>query len=239
MGGSVLFSINKTSDLVLDKGKDESQLGCWCWTRYRGRTNHVLRIFWPTAPTSRLAPFRSTHNKDLLFWKGMIVAVQELLFYKICHFPSPKRRRTYIILMLDSNSNMRQSDLQLALGALHLREAILSRHGDLGPEKFHRNKNRTPIDGIWVSSGLVIEQCGYLHYDSIFTGAEHCCLWVELSFISTFGHNMPAIVHPKARRLHCRDPQVVNNYIKRYEALATKHNGRRRRHYHGRPSPCP
>jgi len=35
---------------------------------------------------------------------------------------------------------------------------------------------------------------------------------------------MPAIVHPRVRRLHCQDPRVVANYIKSYEGLATKHN---------------
>jgi hypothetical protein len=36
--------------------------------------------------------------------------------------------------------------------------------------------------------------------------------------------DMPVIVHPRVRRLHCQDPRVVANYIKSYEDLATKHN---------------
>lgn len=32
-GGNALFSINKASHWVVDKGSDDSKLGRWCWTR--------------------------------------------------------------------------------------------------------------------------------------------------------------------------------------------------------------
>ncbi len=100
----------------------------------------------------------------------------------------------HIIPMLDGNSTMKQSDFQQAKVHLKFREAVLSRHGTQGPATFCRNKTQTPIDGLWVSQGLVFTRSGYLHYDSIFPGLEHRCLWMDISFSSAFGHNMPAIV---------------------------------------------
>jgi hypothetical protein len=60
-------------------------------------------------------------------------------------------------------------------------------------------------------------------YDSI-TLSEHRCLWVDISYTNAFGHNMPLIQHPITRRLHCKDPRVVANYIRTYEKLAIKHD---------------
>lgn len=69
-----------------------------------------------------------------------------------------------------------------------------------------------------------MEYSGYLDYDSIVPGLEHLCIWTDISFISAFGHIMLAVVRPKARKLHCRDPRVISNYIRRYEAMAIKHD---------------
>jgi hypothetical protein len=76
----------------------------------------------------------------------------------------------HITLLMDGNTNMKQSELQDTLGMLGFKEAVLSRHGMLGPETFRRNKNRTLIDGIWVSQSLVIERSGYLDYDLVIPG---------------------------------------------------------------------
>jgi len=41
--------------------------------------------------------------------------------------------------------------------------------------------------------------------------------------VNAFGHAMPAIVRPQARRLHCRDPRIVANYVKKYEQRAIQY----------------
>ncbi len=35
-------------------------------------------------------------------------------------------------------------------------------------------------------------------------------VWIEISYIHAFGHRMPALLRPKARRLKCKDPQCDN-----------------------------
>jgi hypothetical protein len=125
--------------------------------------------------------------------------------------------------MLDGNSDMRDSPLATALKNCSLTEVLLHRHGISGPSTFRRNQTRTPIDSIWASPGISILARGYLDFDQLLTGADHCTLWIDVSFVNAFGHVMPAIVKPKARCLHCRDPRVVHNYVRRYEALAHQH----------------
>jgi hypothetical protein len=88
---------------------------------------------------------------------------------------------------------------------------------------FMRNNARTPIDGIWLSKGLLSTFSGYLDYDSIKPGAEHRCLWTDITFNQAFGHNIPPFVRPPMRRLHCKDPRIVENYVKKNKTLALQH----------------
>ena len=43
-GGVAIFSTNTTAHRVLQSGHDETGLGRWTWTRYRGRNDIVLRV---------------------------------------------------------------------------------------------------------------------------------------------------------------------------------------------------
>ena len=129
----------------------------------------------------------------------------------------------HLILLIDDNSTMKNSDLQAKLQELDMQEACLSWHGNNGPATFRRNKNRTPIDGTWLSKGLSPKFSGYLDYDSLIPGAEHRCLWTDITFIQAFGHNTPPTVRSPMRGLHCKDPRIVENHVKKYEKLAHQH----------------
>ena len=118
---------------------------------------------------------------------------------------------------------MRDSPSATALKNCSMTEALLQRHGFSGPSTFRWNNTRTPIDGIWISPGISISAGGYLDYDCIIPGADHRTLWIDVSFINALGHVMPAIIRPQARRLNCRDPRIVENYVRRYEKLAIQH----------------
>jgi len=124
--------------------------------------------------------------------------------------------------MLDGNFDMRQSMMASSFHSANLREAILHRHGANGPSTFCRNTTNTPIDGIWVSSGISILQGGYLDYDDVVVGADHKCLWIDISYQVAFGSNFPPIPRPKTRRLHCKDARIVTNYLQVFEKEAIK-----------------
>jgi hypothetical protein len=172
MGGdTALLSINK-GDQVSDKGIDESNLGCWCWTRYRGRNNHMLHIicaYRPNFPTGPLSVYWQ-HRSTLLEREDERCPRSAFLQDLGKFLTTALQQGDHITLLMDGNTNMKQSELQDTLGMLGFKEAVLSRHGMLGPETFRRNKNRTLIDGIWVSQSLVIERSGYLDYDLVIPG---------------------------------------------------------------------
>ena len=85
-------------------------------------------------------------------------------------------------------------------------------------------RESTPIDGIWATPGIVIQEGGYFDYDSVFINTDHRCIWIDISFATAFGHNMPHISRPAARRLHCNDPRLVKNYVSKYEKFIFQNN---------------
>jgi hypothetical protein len=125
--------------------------------------------------------------------------------------------------MLDGNADMRRGEIYESLTSCHLREVILKKHGSKYPSTYHRNLHNVPIDRIWASPGLQIMRGGYFDFDSVFINTDHCTLWIDISFITAFGRNMPAIVKPHTRRLHCRDPRVVWNFTSTLEKFLCEH----------------
>jgi len=111
---------------------------------------------------------------------------------------------------------MKQSDLKMALEQLHLVEAILDRHGLDGPATHKRNSTSIPIDRIWKTQGLQIKRGGYFGYNEVFMNADHRCLWLDLAFTSAFGHDLPLARKITPKRLHCKDPRLVDNFINLY-----------------------
>ena len=114
---------------------------------------------------------------------------------------------------------LKNSDFQRVMEGLSLKEAIMDRHGKSGPSKFCRNWSATPVDGIWISPGLQINAGGYFPYDIPISNMEHRCTWIDFLFTQAFGHNVPAIIRPKARRLQPKDPWFVKNFVDCYRKL--------------------
>jgi len=124
-----------------------------------------------------------------------------------------------IILMADANSNLKNSDFQRVMEGLSLEEAIMDRHGKSGPSTFCRNRSTPPVDGIWIPPGLQISPGGYFPYDIPISNMEHRCAWINILFTQAFGHNMPAIIRPKARRFQPKDPWIVKNFVTCYRKM--------------------
>jgi len=147
-GGTALFSLNQASHRVIDKGCDPTNLGRWCGALYRGKNNHLLRVFSAYCPN----PLQSVFSQHRLFLLPRHLFIKDL----VKEVKKAQSKGEHTIIMLDGNFDMRQSMMASSFHSANLREAILHRHGANGPSTFHRNTTNTPIDGIWVSSGISI-----------------------------------------------------------------------------------
>ena len=227
MGGGSIFSINKATHRVISKGFDPSNLGRWTWTRYRGRNNHTLCIicgYRPNPPSGGPFTVYAQHRQFFNTINDERCPRSAFLTDLCLEINKFKGEGDHIILLLDGNQDMRQGTLASRLQDCDLREVILEKFGNNAPSTYRRNTSRTPIDGIWASPSINIEGGGYFLFDEVFPDTYHKCLWVDITYITAFGHNMPAIVRPSARRLHCRDPRIVQNYLRIYERFIIKHN---------------
>jgi hypothetical protein len=172
-GGIALFSIGSAAHRVTEKS-----MGRWAWTRCRGKNNHILRIITAYRPNLPNGPFTvyAQHNAYLnstndIRWPRL--AFKQNVSSSIEAFLESGDR---IILLIDGNSNMISSNLQLFLSSLHLHEVILEKHGTNGPETHRKNTTRTPNDRTWASVGIQVALCSYLVYNKLLPNSDHRCI---------------------------------------------------------------
>jgi hypothetical protein len=61
------YNPQPTENLEVEKGKDNSNLGRWVWTRYRGRNNQTLRIIAAYRPNPPSGPFTVYAQQNAYF----------------------------------------------------------------------------------------------------------------------------------------------------------------------------
>ena len=91
-------------------------------------------------------------------------------------------------------------------------EAILRRNGDDAPATTQQRESPIPIDGIFVSPGVVVEQGGYLGFSENIQ-SDHRCLWIDIDLKRTLGGYEPTKSVRSPRRLAMMDGKSISNYI--------------------------
>jgi len=56
-GGTALFSFDKAAHRIIERGQDPARLGRWCWSRFRGKSQHTLRVVTAYHPNPPGGPF--------------------------------------------------------------------------------------------------------------------------------------------------------------------------------------
>jgi len=90
------------------------------------------------------------------------------------------------------------------------------------PPTFQRG--RKPIDGIFVAPQLFdIALGGYLSFDKAMP-SNHWVIWLDLHIPQVCPQNQEPYSKPAARRLKCKDPQVLARYNAALMDTLTKNN---------------
>ena len=219
-GGVGIFSINKASHRVLARGQDKSRLGRWSSTQYRGKEGISMRVVIAYCPHDKGGDssvygqhrhFFHEQGKPRMprqaFWEDLLVEVRQWL-----------ADGDQLVLAGDWNEDVNVVQRKY-FSALGIREVLLEKYGS-APNTFEFGSK--PIDGIFMSSTLEIQQGGYLPFgDGI--PSDHRALWVDISYSTAFGHNMPPISKPQARRLTCKHPTIRNRFIEANEKFVSEH----------------
>jgi hypothetical protein len=127
-GGTALFSIDKAAHRIIEKGQDPTGLGRWCWSRYRGKSSHTLRVFSAYRPNPPQGPMsvyaqHSLHLRSQADQRCPRLAFLEDLTLQVAE---SKETGDMIIILLDGNTNMKESDLTQVFTSLSLREVLLT-----------------------------------------------------------------------------------------------------------------
>jgi hypothetical protein len=110
---------------VIEKGRDNSNLGRWAWTKLRGKNGITLTIisaYRPNPPSAGVMGVYAQHckyfnsiNQDICPREAFITDLTE----EITKF---KANGDHVVVMLDGNEDMRRGDIQCHFTNLQLRE---------------------------------------------------------------------------------------------------------------------
>lgn len=222
-GGCILTSLERMVHRKISSGADPTGLGRWCWTRYRGRHDVTLRVItaYRTCVTSKTGP-RTAHSQQqrYLHANDDDRTPRQAMLADLCTaLKQYKDSGDQLIVMMDANEDVTDSEIQKRFKELGLIEAITSRHKDKGFVPTYQ-RGRVPIDGIFLSPTLKISEGGYFPFGEF--PLDHRFLWIKIEFTNALGYQMPPLVSPEARRMKTDDPKCTKRFLDEYEKYITK-----------------
>ncbi len=227
-GGTAIFTVNDISHKVIARGKDNSNLGRWCFTTLRGKNNQLLTIitaYCPNPPQAGVMGVYAQHAKYFNLINRDSCPRQAFLDDLKQEIIRLQQEGHNIILMLDGNEDMRRGPLKILLTSLLLKEVILQRHGNRAPSTYRRNSKDVPIDGIWASLNIDITAGGYFAFDEVISATDHRTLWIDITYNTAFScEEYPPICRPSARKLNNQNPNIRDNFNRKRRQLAAKSN---------------
>jgi hypothetical protein len=122
-GGTAIFSVDKAAHRAIEKGANETNLGRWAWTRYKGKGNQTLRMITAYRPNPPQGPFTVYAQQNAFFHtiQRDICPRQAFLLDLRAAITQFMEAGDHIILMIGGNLNMKCSDLCTTLSQLSLR----------------------------------------------------------------------------------------------------------------------
>ncbi len=114
-----------------------------------------------------------------------------------------------VLLMADMDEDVRTPLIKNTFRMVGLVEGLTTQHPRPPPT---HNRGSNPIDGIFIPISL-IDQCqtGYLEFGKAIP-SNHRALWIDMAAHNVCSMEPEPIECPKARRLQCRDPRIIERY---------------------------
>ena len=235
-GGCSATLFNETSHCTRSSGVDPTGLGRWAWIKIRGTDKN--RDVDPTEDAEALGPcdlvvvaaYRPSNGTTA----GGVYTQQQNYFHDQLGIEVDPREKFLedllkeirewrklgceVIVGVDANEDVslnHPGSIRQVFRDSGLREAILSRHHGPYPATQQTNKTDTPIDGLFVTSGVVIRAGGYQEFHKYFS-SDHRGIWIDIDLWSTLRrHQQTPYFQP--RRLSTNDPRTTRRYIKAAE----------------------
>jgi hypothetical protein len=214
-GGAMHIIRGQTLFRVISQGVDKSNMGRWCWALLSGKRGITTRIITAYRPCLSNG-IKSTYmqQKRIMDATRRTVCPRSSMVDDLAKAINDwMSAGDQIILMIDLNDDVINSNAARAFRAIGLRECISQRHNDINTPSTCNKGTRT-IDGIFTSSTINITRGGYLPYSYFPT--DHRALWIDVTMANLCGNRMAEIKLPQARRLKCNDPKTQRKWTQLY-----------------------
>jgi hypothetical protein len=121
-GGTALFSIGTSAHRAVARGIDNSLLGRWCWTMYKGKNNQTLKVYSAYRPNPPSGPFSvyAQHRQFFATRSSDICPRQAFLDDLSQDIQKSMDDGHHLVILLDGNDDMRASATSSALTHLTL-----------------------------------------------------------------------------------------------------------------------
>ena len=212
-GGAITLSVNQAAHRAYGRGYDDTGLGRWAWTRYRGKNGASLRIVSAYRPClnkqgattvySQHRRFLDDNNDDrcprVAWLEDLQVAVRLW-----------KKDGDQIILAADVNQDVRSDEIRDGFRRMGLTNLLMNKYGDRMPATYIDGSD--PIDGLWGTPGITMSQGGMLPFNSGVIGSDHRLSWIDVTYLTAFGTIPPVVQSFAARRLHLQDKRAAQRF---------------------------
>lgn len=233
-GNALTLDVNLGSHRVHNSsGIDKEKLGRWVFCRVRGKDNVHTRFITAYKPCKSSIDLNSVWMQHTKYFREK--GIQD---------PNPRKRfddnlckeiekwmniGDNIVLGIDTNKDVRTSELARKLKQMGLRDGVFSTHSSESPlATFNRNENRTPIDAIFVSAAVEISRAGYAPFDSASPAApsdRHRMMWIEIDCYSIIGKDVLSSTHAlKFNSINYLDPRERKAYNIKVKKEYFRHN---------------
>ena len=214
-GGTAILTTGATVNFNgAGSGADSKGLGRWCWTRYRGRNNIILRVVSVYRPNKNLEDAGSAYkqqrrqlnqiNDDEEVWKAFL---QDLCLDMM----SWLEKGDQLLVGGDLNQDIFSKEIQDLFEEFNMHHMVFCRHDPAGfPATCVANTKKVSIDGVWGTANLVPVRSGYLEAGD-FPG-DHTPIWFDITYQSAFGHAPPVPQTISARKLSLNNAISVERY---------------------------
>ena len=206
MGGTALAAIGRISDIVTDKGYDDTGLARWTWLKIGNgqRTTRIVCGYLPCKP-GRAAKGQTVWEQQSRYFqsRGDFRYPSTIFIEDISSMISRWRtNREEVILCIDANQDVYNGRLATRLASHDIQLTCLLEPALGCPVPNSHFRGTGKISTIFGSPGLVEGHA--MCYPHWYRVGDHRVFLLEISAASLFGGEYPKIARPTSRLLTCK-----------------------------------
>ena len=203
----------------MGSGVDPMKLGRWCWARFRGEGNVVLRMvsaYRPNPNADGELSVESQHRRHLQDNNDDREARDAFMEDFDAALTSWIAMGDQVVVSADFNEEIRDPLIENLFNKHGMHHMVFCRHDPaLAPPTCSRTTaTKRNVDGVWGTANLVPLRCGFLEAGD-FPG-DHVAIWFDIAYSDAFGHDLPTVFRPLARRLRLHDSKATKRYMDEY-----------------------